>query len=265
MVDVGQIGGLFGSHVSGCPAGAPLHGRHHVVVARVRVSHPRQAEIGDSDPSGRIDQQIRRLDVAVQDLRIVLVCVSQAARRLPDVVQGQSHRERSFAFYKLVEILALHELHHKVVDSVLFVRGQRADNIRMLTQLGGCPHLAAQEAFSRADRRSSDIAQHLQRIGCSKPRMAALVHFPHAAGADFVRHFVLAEHQYEPLSGKDRFPLVLRQQFLRGQRLRQRRRGRIRRLPEQIVEPFLSRRVSQQAGISQTGDKLLRRQVFATR
>ena len=125
---VGVLGAqrLFRSHV--------VHGPHHRAGPRqiglsrhVGRLDPRQAHIQNLDHARRVEQQICRLDVAVN--HALFVSELQPARRLNDAVDGLLDRQRPLLLHNRRQVIAGNVLHDKERRTVLLSRIEGPDDV----------------------------------------------------------------------------------------------------------------------------------------
>ena len=111
-VDLVTVDGLFWRDVVGGPKD------FFVVLDRERmipvVEEPGQPQIEDLDDSGRSDEQVARLDIAMDETR--LVGMIQTECRLPHVFRSVREWHRTFLLNHFEQVLPPHELHRQKMN-----------------------------------------------------------------------------------------------------------------------------------------------------
>ena len=148
------------------------------------VEEPGQAHVEDLDDAGAVEQQVARLDVAVNHAEFVGVL--HADRRLGDVVRGPDRVERLLLQHvagdDLLEARPVHVLHDEEVQLLVLVDVVGADDVRVV-EGGDGPGLAVEPVQVRRVVELLD-RQHLERDEPLHERVFAQVDRAHAAGAD---------------------------------------------------------------------------------
>ena len=103
-----------------------LLGQDVVVV----VEEPGQAHVEDLHDAGAVDEDVARLDVAVDEAD--LVGVLQADRGAVDVVAGADRVERPGLLDEVLQVGAVHVLHDEEVQVVVLVDVVGADDVRVV-------------------------------------------------------------------------------------------------------------------------------------
>jgi hypothetical protein len=187
---------LLGSHVR--------HGPHHFARVRQagrlaavgcfgagereRLAEAHQPEVEDLDRAGGVEQQVGRLDVAVD--HAFLVGVGQPAGRLHDIADRPLHRQRPFLTHQPGEVTPLDVLHDEEVDAIVLARVVRRDDVRV-AQAGhglGLVLEALQPARVSPARLGKDFEGHAP----AQRQLLGLVDDPHAAAADLADDAVVA-------------------------------------------------------------------------
>ena len=217
--------GLLGAHVA--ERADDVAGERDAAV----VLNPREAEVGDPELALQVEQQVRRLHVAVDDAVVVGVLqgfgrffaepgdaaeelaaanrlvaredgaaavdgdrARRAVHRAADA--GRALRRRDAAHGpQLVDgglhRLAVDVLHRVVVDAVLLADGEHGDDVRMVELGGGLRFVA--EAGDLPLIEHGGEGQDLQRDAAIERHLVGLVDDAHAAAADLADDLVVAD------------------------------------------------------------------------
>ena len=180
---------LLGSHV--------VHGSHDGACAgQIGLSggvslNPSQAHVEDLDSPLLIQQQVRRLDVAMDDS--LGMCRFQACGRLQDAIEGLFQRERPIFLDQGRKIVSLDELHRQEMDAACLTGVEGGDDIGMRNSGSGLDL-----AFEAGDRRrilhefgGEELDGH-NAVHAPVPRFEDL---PHAPRPDFFEQQVIIEDQ----------------------------------------------------------------------
>ena len=151
---------------------------------------PGQTHVENFHRAPFVDQQIPRLDVAVNDS--FAVREFQPTGGLQNAIERRFHIQRPVLAEQRVQIATLHEFHHQVVDALLLAGIERGDDVRMTEPRRGL-HLAA-EAAHIVGSHHRPRRQHFERDDALHPLMLGFVNLPHAAGADAAENQILAQH-----------------------------------------------------------------------
>ena len=137
-IDVGPLVGVFRVHrlLRGhvVDRAHDLAGAGQLVLLRAGRFEPGQTHVQNLDRPLPIQQQVRRLDVAMH--HAVLVGVWQSAGRLQDAVHGLVERQRPLLLDERREVGAVDVLHHQEVRAAGFVGVVGGDDVGMF-ELGG--------------------------------------------------------------------------------------------------------------------------------
>ncbi len=170
-------GGLLRAHVARRPQQQAGHRQRGFLDALG------QAEVGQPDHALGVQEEVGRLDVAVDDA--ALVRVRQRLRRLQAPAGNRARLQRGPLGPAFVQnrgqAFALDELHGVVVDAVLAADGEDGHDVRMV-QAGDGLGLAP-EALHRLGVGHGPEAQHLQGDLARQGKLLGLVDDTHAAAA----------------------------------------------------------------------------------
>ena len=97
--------------------------------ARIIAHHLRDAEVGNLHPPALVEQQIRRLDVAMNDAVLVRVLQRVAQRR--DDSEGFLRREL-LGLQQLAQVHAIHELHEEEIKPPRLPEIINGDDVGMI-------------------------------------------------------------------------------------------------------------------------------------
>jgi hypothetical protein len=182
------------------------------VVGRV-VEEAGQAEVEDFDRTRPVEEQVGRLDVAVDQAG--LVGVLQAEGGLADVVGGPHGVHRPVALDDGVQRAAVNVLHDEEVQPAVAVDVVTADDVGVL-ELGDGPRLAAEALQGHGV--AGAVGEHLDGDAAAHDRVLAQVDLAHAAGAERPQHLVLAtEDEVAPLAAQQLLDVEARQQAVAHQ------------------------------------------------
>ena len=171
---------LLGGHVVG--------GAEHAAGGRqaLGLERARDAEVGDLGAPVAVDQDVLRLDVAVDEL--VLVRARQRPADLDGVGHRLGHRQPPIAPDAVLERLALHELEHDVGSAVVLPGVDHRDHVGVV-QLGHGARLAP-EALELV-RVARDVPVHqLDGHPALERGVEGAVHARHAARPDLLVELV---------------------------------------------------------------------------
>ena len=205
---IGMLGvhRLFGGHVIDRPHDRP--GRSQPCSfgrASDRVLDPRQTHIENLHRPLRVDQQIRRLDVAMNDS--LLVSELQSPRRLNDAANGLLNRQRPVLLHEHRQVAPIDVLHHEEVRSLGFVCIVGRDNVRM-PQLRRRLDLAM-KPLQRVRSLHRRRRHHLERHQPLHPLVLSLEHHPHATLTQLVENEVVPQRQRLPFASVNLLGLKL--------------------------------------------------------
>ena len=177
-IDIVAIDGLFGGEVVGGAEDGVA-----VVFLSYRlffvVEKAREAEVEDFDDAGAIHDQVGRLDVAVDEAR--LVGVLEAERGLVHVVGGPLRVQRAAPIDEFLQADAVDVLHNEEVEFSVAVDIVGANDIgvaQLRDRLG-----FALEPFDLAGVVSLHGRQHLDGHRAAHDAMGTKIDGAHAAGA----------------------------------------------------------------------------------
>ena len=156
-----------------------LAGVRQRVFALCRVIHTSQSHVQHLDHALRIHQDVRRLDVAVDDT--MLVRVLQPLRRLCDVVHGRGDGQWALLLDQRCQVLAFDTFHHQEMDAPRIIRIIRPDDVRV-REFGRRLRLAV-KSFHRFGMLHSRGGQHFERHYPFHTAMLCFENLPHAAAA----------------------------------------------------------------------------------
>ncbi len=228
-VDVGAAVGLVA--VAGLLGREVVGGAQHLLAVFLRqravvlpLAGERQPEVEDLDGAALVEDQVGRLDVAMDDT--LLVGVVEAEGRLPDGIHGVANRQRSLLLDLRVEIGAVDVLHRQVVDGAGGVEVERPHDVVM-----GEPERLAGLALEPGEiRRLVHVLhrEHLDRHLAVEVDVLGQVDAAHAPRPEEAEQPVLPQHEAPVLALAELVHLPLREQFgvdeppheLLGQRLR---------------------------------------------
>ncbi len=176
---------------------------------------PRQAEVEQLGLVLDSEQDIGRLDVAMDHLEAM-----NLAQRGGDLVDDAAQfggRHRAALFHVVFQILADHVLHDDVPEDrrLRVVAGhvpgiECGDDVRV-PQAGDHAHLGG-KAQVQPGVLVGVLRPNLERDGVPHLQVLGLVDDRHAAGADFVQHAIVAQHQAVRRPAGDALGQVFRQQ-----------------------------------------------------
>jgi hypothetical protein len=175
--------GLLGRHVAGCADDGPGGGQAGVLVGALG-----QAEVGDARLALGVDQDVGRLEVAVQHAAAV-----REVDRLgddADVAHRLQRRQRVFA-HQFGQAAALDVIHREVVLPLLLADLVDGDDVGVLEAGGGPGFLL--EAAHVGFVGELPAQDHLQGDDAVEADLPRLEHHPHAAAGDLLQQLVVAE------------------------------------------------------------------------
>ena len=189
---------LFGREIIG-------RAKHALVVVLLSyavlllVEESRQPHVENFDHAGAVEEQVPRLDVAVNHAQFVRVL--HPDRGLCDVMCG-ANRVEQFLLQRVapddfLQTVPVHVLHDQEVQLVVLIDVVGADDVRVVERGDGAG-LAVEPVQVRLVLEFLH-RQHLERHQPPHERVFAQVHGAHAAGADQLE---------QPVLGADREPLV---------------------------------------------------------
>lgn len=182
----GQAAELFGGHVSDraderARRGRGRRGDGGLFRPRLELGPGElgQAEVQDLHAPVVRDEEVRRLEIAVDDpLR---VGHGQALRHLDRVVEGLAHRERALRKPRRQRV-SLQELRHHVGRAIVGPDVVHGQDVGMVQRAGGAGFLLeATDAFGvLGDRGGQDLDRHF----APEAGVAGAIDLAHPAGAD---------------------------------------------------------------------------------
>ena len=146
----------------------------------LNIEEPGQAHVQEFDRAVGVNQQVRRLDVAVNESRSMSML--QPLGRLPDVLDRVSEIGGATADDQLLQALAVDVFHHQKMDLGVSVQSTidvvRSHDIRMIDR----SHRLSLTMKPRQVRRVVDSLgrQHLDRTAPLHQHMLGEVHRTHA-------------------------------------------------------------------------------------
>jgi len=176
--------GDLGREVERGAEGRARHGQ-----ARI---HPRalgEAEVGHLRQAPRREQDVRRLDVAVDDPR--LVGHAERGGHLLHHGQRALRRQRPLATQHVRQALAVHKLHRDELEAAVLAHGVDLDDVGM-DDCGGVACLAG-EALDEGGVAREGPRQHLDGDEAVERGLARLVDRPHPPAAQQLDDLELAE------------------------------------------------------------------------
>ena len=154
--------------------------RHGQRILVLNIEEPGQAHVQEFDRAVGVNQQVRRLDVAVNESRSMSML--QPLGRLPDVLDRVSEIGGATADDQLLQALAVDVFHHQKMDLGVSVQSTidvvRSHDIRMIDR----GHRLSLTMKPRQVRRVVDSLgrQHLDRTAPLHQHMLGEVHRTHA-------------------------------------------------------------------------------------
>jgi hypothetical protein len=189
-----------------------LRGAEHRPLSGVVLARLGDAEVGDHHAAVAAQQDVRRLDVAVDDAR--MVGRGQRVCGLSDDRHGLRRFERALLVEPLTQRRPAHELHHDGLDAVVAARVvDRHD--RRVRQPGGRDCFGAEageERLVRREVRMEDLDRHL----AGEDLVRRLPHLRHPTGRDQVIEPVPPRH--EPALVADRLGTGRQRRLRHGSR-----------------------------------------------
>ncbi len=193
VVEVRGFQGLLGGHVIDGPKGRSARRRTPRLVALVQAG---QAQIENLDHTLVVDQQVRGLDVAVDE--VAGVGVGKALGRLANVVRRAIEGQRAVEFDQPLQVLAVDELHDDEIAVHFIVDAIGLDDIGVIER-GDGPGLG-EEALQRGpvlgDRAGNDLQGHAAIHG----HVLGKKDGAHAPLAQALDELVLAQAELCPLA-----------------------------------------------------------------
>jgi len=177
---------LFGRHVVGRAHGVAAGSEGKLFPG---LAHQLgDAEVRDLHPAARVEQDILRLDVAVQDAFVMgeLERLTNLRHQHHGLLRGEPAR-----LHRLAQVHAVNELHQQKEEPARLAEVIDRDDIRVV-EPGQNPGLAV-EAFGECGIGGQRLRQELERNQAVEPRLAGLEDDAHAALADDFQDFELWE------------------------------------------------------------------------
>ncbi len=169
----------------------------------VVVQEPGQTHVQEARHALAIDEDVPRLDVAVNEL--VAEGVFETVGDLPDVADRAAEVHRAELLHHVEQVRPVHVVHDDEVQVPVLVDVVRANDVRVIQPAGGAG-LAVEPAergrLFRLRRR-----QHLHRDAALHEHVFAQEHLPHPADADALQQFELADGEPAPLAQEELFGL----------------------------------------------------------
>ena len=184
------------------------------------VGEAGEPQVQDLDDPRAVDQQVRRLDVPVDQAG--LVGVPEPPRRLLDVMGRPERVHRPVDGDVILQVDPVDVRHHEEMQRAVLVDVVRRDDVRVV-QLGDGPRLAA-ESLQRGGfaAPAGPRRQDLQRDGTPHDPVLAEVDAGHPAGPEPLQHLVLpADEEVALLAGQELLGLVVGQQAVADHQLGQ--------------------------------------------
>ena len=201
MIDLGRLLPLLGRHVVRRAHGLLRASERHI--GRRRAEQLRESEVRDLHAAAPVDEDVLRLDVAVDDALVVRVLqrvahLAHDAERLLRLDLARAHH--------LPQVRAVDVLHHEVVQAACDARVVDVDDRRVVEARQRAP--LAREAL-REGRVARRIGwQHLDRHRALQPLLHGLVDRAHPAAPDELDELVLREERRELLGRRRRRRLL---------------------------------------------------------
>jgi hypothetical protein len=176
---------LLGRHVRG-------RAEHGTGLRILRRLDARDAEVGDFDLAIGPDDDIRRLDVAVNDAKIVgiIECAEQFAHDARDLF----HRKTLVLRKMVLQFASDHELHRDKRGIAVLAEIINGDDVRMIEPPRGFGlALKARDHFGRAIAFELVAADRFQRDRALDARVESFVNDPHRAAAELAQDFVFTQ------------------------------------------------------------------------
>ena len=186
LVHVLRVLQLFGRHVVRRADGQAAGRQRDLVLGLAEQLG--DAEVGDLHPALRVEQDVLRLDVAVQDAFVVgeLERLANLRHEHHRLLRGEPAR-----LHRLAQVYAVHELHQQVEEPAGLAEVMDGDDVRVVQprQHAGL----AVESLGEGGVGGQRLRQELERDEAVQLRLARLVHHPHAAVADEFEYLQLRE------------------------------------------------------------------------
>ena len=155
------------------------------VAAAGRRQTLRQTEIGDVRLSAPIEENVGRLQIAMQDAALVSVVDG------PPHLDHQRRQGRAAQRRPIGEAAAVDQLHAEIRLLVVLADIVNGDNVGMVEQGGRLGfQTEAGHVFGQGQTAGAD---HLEGDDSVERAMPGFVNHPHAAAGDLFDHFVLAD------------------------------------------------------------------------
>ena len=186
MIHLLRIHRLFGSHVAMGSEGRAV-ARQLMFFLRdgnlPEVGQTGQSQVGNLDHPARSQQQITRLDVAMDDA--FFVGVLKTASRLERVVHRKAKRQRTMPIHTTVQITPADVLHRHVTQVGRDFGIVRPNNVGV-RQIAARPNFASKTAnapFGVEQPRAQDFHGH----DAVHAQLHAPIHAPHAARSNLIQ------------------------------------------------------------------------------
>ncbi len=215
-------------------------------IGQAAAKLPSQAEIDQFRLPRRSQQDVGRLDVAVDQMTIVSRL--QTAGRLMDVLARRRHVARPILQDVTLQVAALDLFHHQInqrrqtlIGGHHFAGVESHDDVSV-TQLGQDAHLGVKTLFHRGRTILID-RQHLDGDAAFHQTVFGEEHHAHAAAAQRIEDAIIAQHQAVRRTRQHTIQLISRQQTRLHQRLADLRAAGIFRqailaLAEKMIDQF---------------------------
>ena len=156
--------------------------------AAVIVEEASQAHVENLDDPLAIEQQIARLDIAMDQPGLVRMIEPKS--RLANVTDRPGHGHGAVSFDEFVQIAAVDEFENEEVQLVFAVDVVSADDVGMI-EPGDGPGLTVKTGQRRGVFRLGQ-RQHLERDAPAHQHVLAQKHLAHAAGAEPIEQPIFA-------------------------------------------------------------------------
>ena len=182
-VEVARGAGALTAGLLRCQvAGGADHGAH--LGEGAEVGGARDAEVGDLDALVVVEQEVRRLDVAMHDP--VRVRSVERRRGLPEPVERAADRLGAVALEAVGERSAREILHHDVGAAIVLADVEDRDRVGRVREPGDGEPLAREAASDRVVVRES-AREQLDRDDAREVGVLRPVDLAHAAACDQLR------------------------------------------------------------------------------